>query len=125
MHGDSANGYTATSGWFGRFKTRIIRASRRTTTTHSLPENAPKKDVNHTGMWNDDILLEHAKAVVSCRMETQLYREPTLYLINSYACHVLLAGKKNKSHSIFVFIVPPNLVNSQQPLDAYTNRSYQ
>ncbi|KAE9236134.1 hypothetical protein PF004_g8940 [Phytophthora fragariae] len=67
-------------------------------------------DVNHTGMWNDDLLLAHAEIVLCARKETQLYREPS---------------KRLERYNIFVALVPPILTILLQPLDVAVNRSYQ
>lgn len=83
-------------------------------------------EVNKTGMWNDDILLQFVKDAVISRMETSFLREPILLIIDSYGVHIKLAESKNlEKFNIFTVIVPPNLTNILQPLDVAVNRSFQ
>lgn len=82
-------------------------------------------DVNPTGMWSDAILMNNASKVVRRRKETQLYREPVLYLIDSYACHVKpMESRRLERYNIFVIIIPPSLNNILQPLDVAVNHSF-
>ncbi|KAE9007485.1 hypothetical protein PR003_g5671 [Phytophthora rubi] len=83
-------------------------------------------DVNPTGMWSADIPLEHARQIAFSRKETQLYREPVLYIIDSYDRHVKLADSKRlEGFNVFFLVVPPNMINILQLLDVAVNRSYQ
>jgi DDE superfamily endonuclease len=83
-------------------------------------------DVNKTGMWNDDILLDFTKNVILSRQETAFYCDLDLYVIDSYGVHLNLAKSKIlEKHNVFVAIIPPNMTNILQPLDVAINRSYQ
>ncbi|KAL3690641.1 hypothetical protein R1sor_004292 [Riccia sorocarpa] len=83
-------------------------------------------EVNTTGMFNDRILMDCVKNTVLNRAETSFLREPTLYIIDSYGCHVKLATSKAlEKYNIFVEVVPERMTSLLQPLDVSVNRSFQ
>ncbi|POM65241.1 Hypothetical protein PHPALM_19073 [Phytophthora palmivora] len=78
-------------------------------------------DVNHTAMRNDDILLEHAKAVVRSRMEIQLDHEPVWYRIDAYVRHSKLTIETQTAQH-FCAHRPSQF---DKHIDVSVNRSYQ
>ena len=78
----------------------------------SKPDCAPGflVDVNLTGMWTDEIFVQHANGTLLCRCQPSFYKEPFLYIIYSHGVHITaFNGKRLANHNIFIFIVPPNL----------------
>jgi hypothetical protein len=83
-------------------------------------------DVNKTGMWTEEIFLQHAMDMLLCRRQTSFYKEPELYIIYSYGVHITaFNAKRLANHNIFIVIVPPCLTNIVQPLYIAINRSFQ
>lgn len=84
-------------------------------------------DVNDTGMWNDAILSRVLDEVVK-KVQSPIYRQPVLILIDSYGTHLKLVQQKGASYerkNVFIRVIPPNMTGLLQPLDVAINRSFQ
>jgi hypothetical protein len=79
-------------------------------------------------MWNERICWDYFYKTVYKRPETQFYREPTLYIIDSYGCHInwpINHARTLEQYNVFVKLIPKNLTSILQPLDVAVNRSFQ
>lgn len=84
-------------------------------------------DVNETGMWNDAILTRVIKEILK-KVQSLLFRQPVLILLDSYGTHKKHVEEKAAYYermNVFFRIIPPNMTGLLQPLDVSVNCSFQ
>ena len=82
-------------------------------------------DVNHSGMWNCDILDRLIKKVLLKKVQT-VFKEPVLILLDSYGTHVKYVNDfsaEYEKQNVFFKLVPKNMTGLLQPLDVAVNSS--